>query len=93
MSRVGQQITLHGNGAADLASWSHLIYLVVNGWDAGLGWCMQVAAHGTGASLPTVEEQIVSLKIVTPTVYVDDTHTLLTHTERARASEHDRSPP
>lgn len=47
---------------------------MVNGWGAGLGWCMQVAAHGTGASLPTVEEQIVRLKIVTPTVCVDDTH-------------------
>jgi hypothetical protein len=28
--------------------------------------CMQVAAHGTGARLPTVEEQIVSMKVVTP---------------------------
>eukprot|EP00899_Mesostigma_viride_P000967 jgi/Mesvir1/10871/Mv14212-RA.1 len=29
------------------------------------GWT-QVAAHGTGASLPTVEEQIVRMKLVTP---------------------------
>eukprot|EP00602_Paraphysomonas_sp_CaronLab_P012566 CAMPEP_0185040534 /NCGR_PEP_ID=MMETSP1103-20130426/38737_1 /TAXON_ID=36769 /ORGANISM="Paraphysomonas bandaiensis, Strain Caron Lab Isolate" /LENGTH=443 /DNA_ID=CAMNT_0027579889 /DNA_START=210 /DNA_END=1541 /DNA_ORIENTATION=+ len=30
------------------------------------GWT-QVAAHGTGCSLPTVEEQIVSMKVCTPT--------------------------
>ena len=29
------------------------------------GWT-QVAAHGTGAKLPTVDEMIVSLKVVTP---------------------------
>jgi hypothetical protein len=32
--------------------------------------CPQVAAHGTGASLPTVEEQIVSMKIISPALYV-----------------------
>ena len=27
---------------------------------------MQVGAHGTGASIPPVDEQVVSMKLVTP---------------------------
>ena len=28
--------------------------------------CLQVSAHGTGASIPTVDEMVVSMKLVTP---------------------------
>jgi L-galactono-1,4-lactone dehydrogenase len=28
--------------------------------------CIQVGAHGTGAGLPPIDEQVISLKLVTP---------------------------
>lgn len=53
---VLEELRKHG---LTLANFSSIQEQQLGGW-------MQVAAHGTGAGLPTVEEQIVSMRLLTP---------------------------
>ena len=56
---VRQVLDALGETGLTLSNFSSIVEQEIAGWT-------QVAAHGTGATLPTVEEQIVSLKVATP---------------------------
>ena len=58
-ARVSQVLEALGKHGLTLQNFSSIQEQQLGGWT-------QVAAHGTGASLPTVEEQIVRMKLVTP---------------------------
>lgn len=58
-ARVSQVLEALGRHGLTLQNFSSIQEQQLGGWT-------QVAAHGTGASLPTVEEQIVRMKLVTP---------------------------
>ena len=59
-ARVSQVLEALAKHGLTLQNFSSIQEQQLGGWT-------QVAAHGTGASLPTVEEQIVRMKLVTPT--------------------------